>query len=34
MQDFDYGRIDWDDRWDIQSRDEEDRWFQEDDDDE
>jgi len=33
-QNFDYDPIDWSDKWDVQSRDDEDRWFQEDDDDE
>lgn len=32
-QDFEYDPIDWSDRWDVQSRDDEDRWFQEDDED-
>ncbi|KAG8819407.1 hypothetical protein FRC17_010461, partial [Serendipita sp. 399] len=29
LEDFDYDAVDWDDRWDLQSRDDEERWFDE-----
>lgn len=34
LQDFDYDSVDWSNRWDVQSMDDEDRWFQDDDEDE
>ncbi|PVF99974.1 hypothetical protein CPB86DRAFT_668482, partial [Serendipita vermifera] len=30
LDDFDYDSVDWDDKWDIQSREDEERWFDED----
>jgi hypothetical protein len=32
LQNVDYDSVDWDDQWDVHSRDEEDKWFDEDDD--
>lgn len=34
LKDFDYDSVDWSNRWDVQSMDDEDRWFQDDDEDE
>ncbi|CAG7848558.1 SubName: Full=Uncharacterized protein {ECO:0000313/EMBL:CCA66532.1} [Serendipita indica DSM 11827] len=33
LENFDYDAVDWDSRWDKQSRDDEERWFDEDDED-
>ncbi|CAG8703628.1 14124_t:CDS:2 [Acaulospora colombiana] len=32
LEHFDYDSVDWDDKWDVQSREDEERWFDEDDD--